>query len=103
MQELKLRYEYKDSKQWKIIEQNRDTRYHFLRGDDKFKIPKLVIDFKLYYAIDREEIYTFMKQKKCQVSIKDLFRESLSQRFAYYLSRIALPEIEKVKINKNTF
>ena len=30
-------------------------------------------------------------------SMKELYREDLSQRFAYYLSRIGLPEIEKIE------
>ncbi len=73
------------------IKKNRYPRYHFIESDSNFKVPELVVDFKHYAAIQREWIYSQFSE--CYfASLKPLFREALSQRFAYYISRIGLPE-----------
>lgn len=57
------------------------------------QLPELVIDFKHYYAIPRDTLFR-MYPEHYLVTINQLFRESLSQRFSNYLSRIGLPELE---------
>jgi hypothetical protein len=82
-----------DSKtEWQKIIQNKDERYHFLHRDQAFQVPELVIDFKTYYTLPRES-FLFLFKSSYLVTINELFRESLSQRFAHFLSRVALPEI----------
>ena len=92
-----LGYEFQDlgSKLWNPIKKNNDCRYHFLEGyeieDPKIIVPDLVIDFKHYFTVSREKMYKNLNSYF--VSSKPLFREQLSQRFAYYLNRIGLPNV----------
>ena len=67
-----------------------------MKGEKTFQIPDLVLDFKHYYAISRDVLYENFGDY-CIGSINELFREALSQRFAYYLSRIGLPTTNKKK------
>lgn len=77
---------------WRHIKANQNERFHFLQMDTEMGVPNLVIDFKHFYTIPREDIYKIYSSNYL-VSIKPLFRESVSQRFSYYLSRIGLPII----------
>lgn len=80
---------------WKPIKNNNNERYHFLSSYNNFQIPDLVIDFKLYQTIP---ISTFIKvyNNHYLASVNELFREDLSHRFTHYLSRVALPETNKI-------
>lgn len=77
---------------WKTIIRNGDKRFHYFDKDIKNEMPALIADFKYYYTIPRDDLYR-NADKNYKVSISSLFRESLSQRFAYFLSRIGLPVI----------
>lgn len=79
--------------QFEEVKKNHIYRYHYLESETDLQIPELVIDFKQYYTIPRDGLYEFYK-KKYLATINYLFRESLSKRFAYYLSRIGLPTIK---------
>lgn len=81
------------STQWNFIKNNQNPRYHFLRKDVELQIPDLVIDFKHYYTVPRDILYDTIKDHYLG-TISELFREFLSQRFAFYLSRIGLPIIK---------
>lgn len=81
------------SDRWSNILNNQNPRYHFLPNNKALQIPNLVIDFKHYYSIPRDIIYKEVKDHYIG-TINELFREALSQRFAYYLSRIGLPFIK---------
>lgn len=76
---------------WDYIITNQNDRFHYLKEDLVLKLPSIVIDFKHYYTIPIEQIYSTY-QKNYKISIKALFREDLSLRFTNYLSRIGLPE-----------
>ena len=94
LNELKLKMEKFDEKRWHWIKINQNLRYHFLEKNEILQIPDLVIDFKHYYTIPREILYRVLKEHYIG-TINELFREALSQRFAYYLSRIGLPKISQ--------
>ncbi len=79
---------------WNSIERNNNKRYYFLKKDDKFTMPSLAIDFKIHYTIKIEDIYKIYNEKY-KISIKNLFRESISRNFSNYISRIGLPELKK--------
>ncbi|MDR3222246.1 MAG: hypothetical protein LBT66_00730 [Methanobrevibacter sp.] len=79
---------------WKNILKNETPRYHYLKGNTDLQIPDLVLDFKRYYTIPNT--YFYNQFEKCYLaSLSELFREDLSNRFAYFLSRIGLPEFNK--------
>lgn len=80
------------STQWNFIKNNQNPRYHFLRKDRELQIPESVIDFKHYYTVPRDILYNEIENHYLG-TISELFREFLSQRFAFYLSRIGLPII----------
>lgn len=73
----------------KKIVDNEIPRYHYLNFADP-DMPELIIDFKHFFSINREVIYSQMGKRLC--SFDDLFREKINQRFSYYISRIGLPE-----------
>ncbi|MCD6207503.1 MAG: hypothetical protein J7J06_05860 [Methanosarcinales archaeon] len=80
-----------NSKRWDIIKRNNNERYHFLERNEELGMPDLVIDFKQYYTIPTYILYILYKSHFIG-SLKPLFRENLSHRFAFYLSRIGLPD-----------
>lgn len=83
-----------NSRSWKIVTQNQNSRYHYLPPESASQIPELVIDFKAYYALSYD--YFLKKHKDCYLAtVNELFRERLSQRFANYINRIGLPELKK--------
>ncbi len=82
-------------KRFKKIKDQKYERFHFLVADSKMQVPELVIDFKHYYTMPRNAIYMMILDEHYLVTIRELFRESLSQRFSYFLSRIGLPEIKE--------
>lgn len=90
LEELKLKMEIIGSERWSTLIKNQIPRYHFLESHPRLQIPKLVIDFKHYYTVPRDILYDGAKNRYIG-SLNELFREALSQRFAYYLSRIGLP------------
>ncbi|MBU4374293.1 MAG: hypothetical protein KJ714_07645 [Euryarchaeota archaeon] len=93
LEELDLNMEKLNSDRWNLVKTNQNSRYYFLDNESDLQIPDLVIDFKHYYSIPRDMLYKEIK-KYYIGSINELFRECLSQRFAFYLSRIGLPKIK---------
>jgi len=81
------------SRDWEKIESNNNKRYHFLKGDEKIGIPDIVLDFKQYYALPSYILYKMYKTHYL-CSMENLFKEDLSHRFAFYLSRIGLPDLK---------
>jgi hypothetical protein len=94
LEDLELSMEKFDHGRWDIIIKNQNARYHYLKGEQDLQIPNCVIDFKHYYTILRDILYYDVKSHYI-ATVNELFRESLSQRFGYYLSRIGLPILEK--------
>lgn len=78
----------KDTKISAIMD-NEIPRYHYLKFPDA-DMPELIIDFKHFFTINRDVFYSKIDNRLC--SLSDLFREKVSQRFSYFLSRIGLPE-----------
>jgi hypothetical protein len=93
LESLELTMQHLNSKKWNDVKNNDAPRYHFLSNDDNLQIPNLVLDFKHYYTIPREILYQ-KKDEHYLATINLIFRENLSQRFAFYLSRIGLPVFE---------
>jgi len=90
LEELNLTMVYLNGARWNLVKTNQNSRYHFLDNSSVMQIPDLVIDFKHYYSIPRNILYKEIKNHYIG-SMNELFREGLSQRFAFYLSRIGLP------------
>lgn len=84
---------------WGDVETNQNQRYHFLYSYREYQIPDLVIDFKHFFTVARDTLYG-QGGKLYIGSLNELFRESLSQRFAYYLSRIGLPELYEENVEE---
>lgn len=78
-----------------------NPRFHYLKGDQDLQIADLIIDFKHYFTIPRDELYRVYKDVYL-ISLNQLFREYLSQRFVYYFSRIGLPDLPKSTSDENT-
>lgn len=81
-----------DSKRWQLVIQNKDERYHYLKGYQPFQVPDLLIDFKVYFTIPSEPLLQ-LHTSYYLATVNELFREHLSQRFCNYLGRIGLPEL----------
>jgi len=100
LEDLGLMMEKWNSKSFNQIKDQNKDRFHFLNQDQELQVPELIIDFKHYYAIPRETLFR-MYNLHYLATINQLFREFLSQRFANYLSRIGLPEINKYSAQNN--
>lgn len=75
----------------KKLQNNEDPRYHYLQFDANFTLlPNLVLDFKHFFTVSTDYMYSNINKRVC--SLEDLYREKISQRFAYYISRIGLPD-----------
>ncbi|NLO19106.1 MAG: hypothetical protein GX121_04400 [Ignavibacteria bacterium] len=84
-------YGIKENSVTKIIKQNNNPRYHYLEFPVDIDIVNSIIDFKHYFSVGTEYLYSIYKDNfTCRVDI--LYRELISQRFANFLSRIGLPE-----------
>jgi hypothetical protein len=88
---LGVKCEKWNTERWRLVEQNNNDRYHFLPGAGSLQIPDIVIDFKHFITAPRAVLLN-LKPNTYIASLGQLFRENLSQRFANFLSRIALPD-----------
>jgi hypothetical protein len=76
----------------KMLKNNQLPRYHFFDFEKtELGIDNLVIDFKIYYSVSVDYL-VYLKNTNFVYSVPPLYREQISQRFAYYLSRIGLLE-----------
>lgn len=93
LKKFELTMETIHSDKRKLIKKQQVSRFHYLEEDVKDQIPALVIDFKHYYTLPIGFLRHIYKNHYAY-SMNELFRECLSQRFSFYLSRIGLPEIK---------
>lgn len=85
MQEIK-----KTKTPGKDIMNNSNPRYHYLKFDSDVTVVDSVIDFKHYFTVNLDYL-TEQIGKNRVASISELYRENISHRFAFFLSRIGLP------------
>jgi hypothetical protein len=77
------------------LRNNENARYHYLEFPNSVQIVPSVIDFKHFFTVNLVHLKKIRSQHfVCNIS--DLFREDISQRFASFLSRVALPQIDNV-------
>lgn len=76
------------------IKKNQIPRYHYLEFPDNIPIVNSIIDFKHFFSVNISFLDK-IRPINFECSISELFREDISNRFAFYLSRIALPDISK--------
>jgi hypothetical protein len=96
LETLQVKCERLNKDRWKAVLNNTDPRYHSLPAADALQIPDLVLDFKHFITAPRG-ILLDLKKDAYIASLGQLFRDSLSQRFANFLARIALPDAEEEK------
>lgn len=80
-----------NSSLWGNIIQNNNSRFHFIKANEQFQVPDSIMDFKHLYTVNRDVVYENLNNVYL-VSIGEIFRENISQRYTHYLSRIGLPE-----------
>lgn len=85
----------------KIRANDQFSRYHYLCGDEALPLPELIIDFKHYFTVERDTAYSIERKDFYVCSLKSLYREDLSHRFASYLSRIGLPNQDDILRNSS--
>jgi hypothetical protein len=89
---LARKMESYNSKQWSLIQQNNNSRYHYLGGWPDLQVPELGVDFKHFFVMQTELMIEYYGDEDHYVArLGYLYREDLSQRFAAYLARIGLP------------
>lgn len=74
----------------RFLRSNRNPRYHFLEFPPASQIVPSVIDFKHYFSANVTYLKP-LKKRKFVCSVSGLYREEISQRFSYFLSRVGLP------------
>lgn len=91
-----IKQERINSERWGVVTSNNNERYHFLSSNSDYQVPELLMDFKLYFTIGFE-YFEKTYAKNYLVTINELFRENLSQRYSYYFNRIGLPDITPIQ------
>lgn len=89
-----------NSKLWAKVRQNKDERFHVLRGvgvaEDALGegLPDLGVDFKRYFTVPVDEVYARLSIGECKRRCRLLhpYRDHLAVRFSFYQSRVSLPE-----------
>lgn len=79
-----------DKTEGDIIKKNNNPRYHYLSFPETVPLVDMIVDFKHYFTVTTEYLNTNLKDKVCTLS--DLYRENISHRYSFYLSRIGLPD-----------
>jgi hypothetical protein len=90
LSELKIETQKFNSKQKSDLKTNQLARYHYFEFDSSAALPSSVVDFKHYFSVSLAWLESNLGN--CVCGVGPLYRESVSQRFSNYLSRIALPE-----------
>lgn len=88
-------------KQWDRLNVagNKNERFHFLQAVEPAcdwlheGLPELTIDFKRYFTVPTAELYRRIElnEARRRCVLLSPYLEHLSSRFAYFLSRVALP------------
>lgn len=86
---LEISSNEKGKEQRKHIKDNREPRYHYIEFEEGSQIVPSIIDFKHYFSVSLKYLESNIANQIC--SIKPIYRETISQRFSNYLSRIGLP------------
>ncbi len=73
-----------------MLMQNQKPRYHFIEFPSDTGLVPAIIDFKHYFSAPVLYLQC-VKKDRFACKIGELFREDISQRFAWFLSRIGLP------------
>jgi hypothetical protein len=93
LEEIGLQMAQINRERFRTIKDNNDPRYHFLPESDSFGMSPAVVDFKHYYGIHIDMLYDVF-DRYYHVSLNELFREELSQRFSAFLSRVGVPKFK---------
>ncbi len=86
-----------NTKEWKVATQNTNPRYHYLRDvlptEDAAGqgLAPMAIDFKEYFALPTSEAYYWAEHATRRTRLESPYVEHLCTRFAWYISRVALP------------
>lgn len=88
----KVRQDFQNPKIKDKIKKNELERFYYLESYPDLQIPELILDFKIYHTLDTRIISSSFS-KYYRGTLNELFRERLSQRFANYINRFALPEL----------
>lgn len=76
----------------KLIIQNKNPRYHYVEFPETIELVPSIVDFKHYFSVPVPILLEY-KKKNYVCSFSELNRADLSQRFASFLSRIGLPDV----------
>lgn len=80
----------------KELRQNNLDRYHYIKIKIGDSFSEYVIDFKHYFTVNADYIIEHkIDRNNYLFTIDSIFKESINQRFANYLSRIGLPTVPK--------
>lgn len=86
-----------ESRLWKLLQQNRDERYHHYAesevGDTGERIADVYIDFKKILAVPTTQLYAGVRSGEVarRARVPPVYRHDLIHRFYGYLSRVAVP------------
>lgn len=76
----------------KQVMQNKNPRYHYVDFPESIELVPSIVDFKHYFSVP-VPILLELKKGNFVCSFSDLNKADLSQRFASFLSRIGLPDL----------
>jgi len=90
MQKIEKLRKGKETTNYRNLINNETPRYHYLNFKEEVGLPNSIIDFKHFFTVDIKYLYS-IKSTNFVIKIKVLYRESITQRFSNFLSKIGLP------------
>lgn len=75
----------------KILQSNRDARYHCLSFGESVSVPQSVADFKHYLVVPGADVYHSTECHRV-AAVPEWHREQILHRFGSYLTRIGIPD-----------
>jgi hypothetical protein len=75
------------------LRNNETPRYHYLEFPEHVPIVPSVIDFKHYFSVNQESLRR-AKRAGFVCSVAPLYREAIAHRFASFLARVGLPDLD---------
>lgn len=99
LRSLNWKIKVKGGALWTQIKANQHARYHYLAACPDLQVPEAVVDFKHFFTLPTELIYSKYNRSLYYIARLTVpFREDLSHRFAFFLSRIGLPDTARDQV-----
>lgn len=90
LEQFNIKLKTIDEKVFRSIKGQKDIRYQYIETNLDSTIPNLIVDFKQYFTLTFQLFESFFNEGD-YYQLNHLYYTQLSDRFAHYLQRVAIP------------